>query len=266
MGNSKKQGFQVIGTALRKVDATAKVTGATKFADDLFLPRMLYAKLLRSPHPHARIVRIDPSRALALAGVKAVLTGKDLPIPFGILPVSQDEHALALDKTRFVGDPVAGVAAVSEEIATAALDLIAVEYEPLRPVTDALDAVEHPEPRIHDYGDSGNLHKLIDLEFGDVEAGFAAADVVREDLLFFDGNTHLPMEQHAAVADWSADGKLTLWSATQTPHYVHRALAQVLELAPAKIRVIATPNGGAFGGKSDPFSHEIVVAKLAMLT
>ncbi len=258
--------LRVVGKALRKLDATAKVLGVTKFADDLSLPRMLYCKLLRSPHPHARIVRIDAARALALSGVKAVLTGKDLPIPFGILPVSQDEHALALDKARFVGDPVAGVAAVSEEVATAALDLIAVEYEPLRPIRDHLDAVEHPEPRIHDYGDHGNLHKLINLEFGDVEAGFAEAELVREDLLFFEGNTHLPMEQHAALADWSPDGKLTLWSSTQTPHYVHRALAKVLELPPARVRVIATTNGGAFGGKSDPFSHEIVVAKLAMLT
>src|SRR5256712_1469124 len=258
--------LRVVGKALRKVDATAKVLGVTKFADDLSLPRMLYSKLLRSPHPHARIVRVDAAQALALPGVKAVLTGKDLPIPFGILPVSQDEHALALDKARFVGDPVAGVAAVSEEVATAALDLIAVEYEPLRPIRDHLDAVEHPEPRIHDYGDHGNLHKLINLEFGELEAGFADADVVREDLLFFEGNTHLPMEQHAALADWSPDGKLTLWSSTQTPHYVHRALANVLELAPARVRVIATPNGGGFGGKSDPFSHEIVVAKLAMVT
>src|SRR5437870_12819448 len=260
--------FRVVGNALRKVDATAKVTGVTKFADDLFLPRMLYAKLVRRPHARARILRLDTARAVALAGVKVVLTGKDLPIPFGILPVSQDEHALALDKVRFVGDPVAAVAAGSEETATAALELIDVTYEALRPVTDAADAVAHPEPRIHDYGDGGNLHKLIDLEFGDVAEGFAEADLVREDLLFFEGSTHLPMEQHAAVADWSPlpDGKLTLWSSTQTPHYVHRALAKVLELAPAKIRVVATPNGGGFGGKSDPFSHEIVVAKLAMLT
>jgi 4-hydroxybenzoyl-CoA reductase subunit alpha len=262
----KAAALRVVGRALRKVDATAKVTGATKFADDLALPRMLYAKLFRSPHPHARIVSIDTSKAAALPGVKAVLTGPDLPIPFGILPVSQDEHTLALDKVRFVGDPIAAVAALSEEIATEASNLIDVTYEPLRAVTDAEDAVAHPEPRVHDYGDGGNLHKLINLEFGDVEEGFAAADLVREDLLFFEGNTHLPMEQHAAVADWSPDGKLTLWSATQTPHYVHRALAKVLELAPAKIRVIATPNGGAFGGKSDPFSHEIVVAKLAMMT
>jgi 4-hydroxybenzoyl-CoA reductase alpha subunit len=267
VGRSDGQ-LRVVGKAIRKVDATAKVTGATRFADDLFLPRMLYAKLLRSPHPHARITGIETAKAQALPGVKAVLTGRDLPIPFGILPVSQDEHALAIDKVRFVGDPVAGVAAASEEIATAALDLIDVRYESLRPITDAEDAITHPEPRIHDYGDGGNLHKLVNLEFGDVAEGFAEADLVREDLLFFEGSTHLPMEQHAAVADWSPlpDGKLTLWSSTQTPHYVHRALAKVLELAPAKIRVVATPNGGGFGGKSDPFSHEIVVAKLAMLT
>jgi 4-hydroxybenzoyl-CoA reductase alpha subunit len=227
---------------------------------------MLFCKLLRSPHPHARILSVEGSKALALQGVKAVLTGADLPIPFGILPVSQDEHALALDKVRFVGDPVAAVAAVSEEIATEALDLITVGYEPLAAISSAEEAIARPEPRIHDYGDHGNLHKLISLEFGDVAAGFAEADLVREDLFFFEGSTHLPMEQHAALADWSPDGKVTLWSATQTPHYVHRALAKVLELPPAKIRVIATPNGGAFGGKSDPFSHEIVVAKLAMLT
>src|SRR5438445_7746 len=244
MGTSKKTAterrpseLRVVGRALRKVDATSKVTGATRFADDLFLPRMLYAKLLRSPHPHARIVSIDPSAARSLPGVKAVLTGPDLPIPFGILPVSQDEHALALDKVRFVGDPVAAVAATSEEAAAAALAHIAVRYEPLRPVTDALDALAHPEPRIHDYGDLGNLHKLIHLEFGDVEESFRDADLVREDTFFFEGSTHLPMEQHAAMADWSADGKLTLWSSTQTPHYVHRALAQVLEHSRTSLRV-----------------------------
>ncbi|HEX4574411.1 MAG TPA: molybdopterin cofactor-binding domain-containing protein [Gemmatimonadales bacterium] len=261
-----RRALRLVGKAHRKVDAAAKVTGATKFADDLALPRMLYARLLRSPHPHARLGRIDTARARALPGVKAVLTGQDLQIPFGILPVSQDEHALALQTARFVGDPVAAVAAVSEEIATAALDLIAVDYQPLRAMTDAVDAIRHPEPQLHAYADTGNLHKLVDLEFGDVEAGFADADLVREDLMFFEGSTHLPMEQHAALADWSPDGKLTLWSSTQTPHYVHRALAQVLELEPAQIRVIATPNGGGFGGKSDPFSHEIVVAKLAMVT
>ena len=217
---------RIIGKALRKVDAVAKVTGATKFADDFAFPRMLYGKLLRSTQPHARIVSVDASAANRLDGVHAVLTGADLPIPFGILPVSQDEHALCVEKVRFIGDPVAAVAATSEEIATAALDLIKVVYEPLRSFESAEDAVAHPEPRIHDYGDTGNLHKLIDLEFGDADAGIADGDLVREDLFFFEGNTHLPMEQHAALAQWSPDGKLTLWSSTQTPHYVHRALAK----------------------------------------
>jgi 4-hydroxybenzoyl-CoA reductase alpha subunit len=263
---SRKTGRRVIGKALRKVDAVAKVTGATKFADDLAFPRMLYCKLLRSTQPHARIVSVDASAAAQYPGVQAILTGKDLPIPFGILPVSQDEHTLCVDKVRFIGDPVAAVAATTEEAATAALDHIKVVYEPLKSFASAAEAVEHPEPRIHDYGDTGNLHKLIDLEFGDAAEGIAAGDIVREDLFFFEGNTHLPMEQHAAVATWSPDGKVTLWSSTQTPHYVHRALAKVLELPPARIRVIATPNGGGFGGKSDPFSHEIAVAKLAMIT
>src|SRR4051812_45590304 len=173
-------GRRIIGKALRKIDAVSKVTGATKFADDLAFPRMLYGKLLRSTQPHARIVSIDTSAASRLAGVQAVLTGKDLPIPFGILPVSQDEHALCLDKVRFIGDPVAAVAATTEETATAALYLINVEYEPLKSFASAEEAIAHPEPRIHDYGDAGNLHKLIDLQFGDAEAGIAEGDLVRE--------------------------------------------------------------------------------------
>ena len=259
----------VIGTARRKVDATAKVTGETRFADDLFLPRMLWCKLLRSREPHAKIVRIDTSRALRHPGVVAVLTGRDLPIPFGILPISQDEHALCPDRVRFVGDPVAAVAALDEDAATDACDLIEVEYEKLTPiesVEDALASGDTPDERIHDYGDAGNVHKHIALEFGNVDAEMATADHVRDDIFFFEGNTHLPMEQHASLAQWSPDGKVTVWSSTQTPHYLHRALAKVLEMPAAHVRVIATPNGGGFGGKSDPFNHEIVVAAFARLT
>src|SRR6185369_16289404 len=108
--------------------------------------------------------------------------------------------------------------------------------------------------------------KKVSLEFGDVEEGFSEADLIREDVFFYEGNTHLPMEQHSAVAHFDSDEKITLWSSTQTPHYVHRALAKVLGLAASHIRVIATPNGGGFGGKSDPFNHEVVVCKLAMIT
>jgi 4-hydroxybenzoyl-CoA reductase alpha subunit len=227
---------------------------------------MLFAKLLRSPVPHALIKRIDVSRALKLPGVVAVLTGPDLPIPYGILPVSQDEHTLCIDKVRFIGDPVAAVAAIDEDTAFDALDLIEVEYERLKSISTIEEGVFVDEPRIHDYGDSGNIHKRVSLEFGDVEEGFEEADLVREDVFFYEGNTHLPLEQHAALAHFDPDQKLCLWSATQTPHYVHRALAKVLELPASHIRVIATPNGGGFGGKSDPFNHEIAVAKLAMIT
>jgi 4-hydroxybenzoyl-CoA reductase alpha subunit len=263
---SVDKNLNVVGKPYRKVDARAKCVGQTKFADDIVLPRMLYCKLLRSHLPHALIKSIDVSKALALPGVFAVVTGKDFPIPYGILPVSQDEHALSVDKVRFIGDPVAAVAAIDEDVAFDAMNLIEVEYEPLETISSIDEAVLIDEPRIHDYGDSGNIHKKVSLEFGNVEDGFAEADLVREDTFFYEGNTHLPLEQHAAVAHFDSDGKITLWSSTQTPHYVHRALAKVLGLPASHIRVIATPNGGGFGGKSDPFNHEVVVCKLSMLT
>ncbi|HLA10905.1 MAG TPA: molybdopterin cofactor-binding domain-containing protein [Pyrinomonadaceae bacterium] len=263
---SKNGDLNVVGKPFRKVDARAKCVGQTKFADDIFLPRMLYCKMLRSHEPHALIKKIDTSKAEKLPGVIAILTGKELPIPYGILPVSQDEHALCIDKVRFIGDPVAAVAAVDEDVAFDAMNLIVVEYVRLNTISTIEEALLIEEPRIHEYGDGGNVHKKVSLEFGDVQQGFRDADLIREDTFFYEGNTHLPMEQHAAVAHFDADGKLTLWSSTQTPHYVHRALAKVLEMPASHIRVIATPNGGGFGGKSDPFNHEIVVAKLAIMT
>ena len=259
--------FSVVGKSLPKIDAWAKVAGETKFADDLTLPRMAHGKLLRSPHPHARITRIDTARARSLLGVYAVITGQDLPrVKFGILPVSQDEEALCVEKVRLVGDAVAAVAAVDEETAERAAELIEVEYEPLRSLMSIEESLAHPEVRIHEYGDGPNVHKAVSLQFGDVDAAFSQADLVREDVFYFEGNTHLPMEQHSAVAHWGADGKLTLWSSTQTPHYVHRLLAKILDLPQAHIRVIAAPVGGGFGGKLDAFAHEIVACKLSQLT
>ncbi len=228
---------------------------------------MAYAKLLRSPHAHAAIRSIDTTRARAVPGVYGVITGADLPpVKFGILPVSQDEEALCRDKVRLVGDAVAAVAAVDEETAERACELIEVAYEPLPALMSIEDSLAHPEVRIHEYGDGPNVHKSVALQFGDVEAAFARAALVREDVFFFEGNTHLPMEQHAALASWGADGKLTLWSSTQTPHYVHRLLAKILDLPAAHIRVIATPVGGGFGGKLDPFAHEIAACKLSQIT
>ena len=127
------------------------------------------------------------------------------------------------------------------------------------------DSLNTPEPRIHDYGDEGNVHKKVSLQFGDVDGALAAADHVFDDVFFFEGNTHLPIEQHATVAMKDPDGKLVVHSSTQTPHYLHRALAKALAMSAAHIRVIATPNGGGFGGKSDPFNHEVVVARAALM-
>jgi 4-hydroxybenzoyl-CoA reductase alpha subunit len=257
--------MNVLGKARRRVDGRAKVTGQTRFADDVVLPRMLHMKLLRSPHPHALIKSIDTEKAKAHPGVHLVLTGKDFPVTFGILPVSQDEYPLAPEHVRYVGDPVAAVVAKDEQTASEALDLIEVSYSPLKTISSPEEALQNPEPRIHAYSELGNMHRLQAFEFGDVEESLKKSDHVFEDLFFYEGNTHLPIEQHAALAAIDGEGKLTLWSSTQVPHYVHRSLARVLQLAPTKIRVIATPNGGGFGGKCDVCNHEMVAAKAAVV-
>ncbi len=257
--------LDVIGKPRRRVDGRAKVTGLTRFADDVMLPRMLHCKLLRSPHPHAAIESIDVSRARAYPGVHLVLTGKDFPVTFGILPVTQDEYPLAPERVRYVGDPVAAVIARDEQTAFEALDLIDVKYQPLKTISDPEEALATPEPRIQSYGEQGNIHRLQAFEFGDVNEAFARADHVFEDVFFYQGNTHLPIEQHASVAAVDGEGKLTLWSSTQVPHYIHRALANALQIPPAHVRVIACPNGGGFGGKCDLHNHEIVVSKAAIL-
>ena len=258
--------FRQVGRAARKVDGLAKATGTAVYTDDIALPGMLHAKTLRSPHAHARVLAVDASAALALPGVRAVITGRDLPVRFGIIPWTQDETALAVDKVRFIGDPVAAVAALDEDTANAALKLIRVEYEPLHAYLDPFESLERRDPQIHEDRKDGNVSKHVDLAFGDVDAALASADAVVEDDYFFHGTTHAPIEPHCALARHDADGVLTVWSSTQITHYVHRALARVLGLPAHLIRVIQPCLGGAFGGKSDPFSLEFCVAKLAMLT
>ena len=257
--------MKVIGKPRRRVDGRAKVTGLTRFADDLLLPRMLHLKLLRSREAHALIASIDVSRAQAHPGVHLVLTGRDFPVTFGILPITQDEYPLAPEHVRYVGDPVAAVIAKDEQTAAEALDLIDVRYTPLDTISTPEEALAKAEPRIHAYSERGNIHRLQAFQFGDADAAIAASDHVFEDLFFYEGNTHLPIEQHACVAAVDADGKLTVWSSTQVPHYVHRSLARVLQKPAAHIRVIATPNGGGFGGKCDVCNHEMVAAKAAVM-
>jgi 4-hydroxybenzoyl-CoA reductase alpha subunit len=239
--------------------------GGARYTDDIKLPGMLHGKILRSPHPHARIRSIDARRALALPGVHAVITGADMPVRFGIIPWTPDEYPLALEVARFVGDGVAAVAAVDELTATQALRHIDVDYEVLPFVTDPREALRRPEVGLGKRG-RDNISKVVELDFGDVAGAMAASDVVSEGDYYFEGSAHAPIEMHCAIGQLDKEGLLTVWSATQVPHYLHRELSRVLQLSPARIRVIQPPVGAAFGGKSEPFDLEFCVAKLAMLT
>jgi 4-hydroxybenzoyl-CoA reductase alpha subunit len=215
-------------------------------------------------------VSIDTSAADALPGVFATVTGVEMPTPYGIIPWTPDEQALATEKVRYIGDAVAAVAAVDEDTANRAAELIRVEYELLPAILTTDEALGHPENPIHapqKEGWNGNISKKVKLEFGDVEAGLAKADVVVEGEYFFEGTTHTPIEPHCAIGLWEEGGagvgRLTVWSSTQVPHYLHRELSKVLELDPARIRVVQPPVGGGFGGKSEPFDLEFCVARLA---
>ena len=263
---SSSQKLSVIGRRLRKVDGLKKATGEAIYADDIQLPRMLHCKILRSPHAHARIKRIDFARCLAHPGVVAVLEGKEIPTRYGVIPWTPDEQALAADKARFIGDEAAAVAAVDELAAEEALELIDVEYEILPALIDPEDALREERNKIHESSKHGNISKHVELAFGDVGGGFARSAAVADQAFFYEGSTHTPIEPHCAIGHYDSSGNLTVWSSTQIPHYVHRELARVLELPEAQIRVIQPFLGGAFGGKSDPFSLEFVVAKLSMKT
>ena len=261
----------VIGQRLRKTDGLAKSTGRARYTDDISLPGMLHGKILRSPHPHARILSIDTSGAETMAGVHAVVTGAAMPRSYGIIPWTPDEQALATDRVRYVGDAVAAVAAEDEDTANYALEAIRVEYEELEPILDPREAERRTDVQIHDPkkpGHNGNITKVVKLDFGEVDGEMASADVVIEGDYFFEGSTHTPIEPHCAVGLWEEGGiagtRLTVWSSTQVPHYLHRELARVLELEAARIRVIQPAVGGGFGGKSEPFDLEFCVAKLAM--
>lgn len=257
--------LRIIGKPRTKIDAIAKVTGAAKYGDDMILPRMGYGKLLRSTQPHARIRGIDISRALALPGVLAVITGRDLPTHYGVLPNNQDETALAMERVRYIGEPVAAVAALDEQTAELACELIEIEYEPITPLLTLEDALAPGALPIHAWTRVPNAHKIVSLEFGDVEAAFSRADHVREDTFYYEGSSHVPLETHAVIAQFEGE-HLTLWSGTQVPHYVQRALAQVLNIPHGHVRVILPTIGGAFGGKSEPLSFEFCASELSRRT
>jgi len=245
----------VVGTSVPRYDAPDKVTGRAVYTADMRLPGMLHGKILTSRVAHGLIKRIDTSKARALEGVLDVLTGADVPdTRYGVSPARYDEHILAKERVRYVGDEVAAVVAVDEETAERAIRLIEVEYEELPAVFDPEEALADGAPVIHPENPryANNVNTRVQWAFGDVEAGFAEADLVREQRFVGNRTFQAPIEPHASLARWEHHGeKLTLWSSTQVPHYVQHMLARTLGIAQGKIRVIRPAVGGGFGGKAE---------------
>lgn len=260
----KPNDWNIIQTSPISKGVVEKATGQAKYTGDLVLPNMLFGAILRSPLAHARIRSIDVSRAKRLPGVKTVLTGKDVSqVKFGHSPARYDETALALEKVRYVGDEVAAVAAVDEQTAREALDLIKVDYEELPVVLDALEAMQEGAPILHpEY--PRNICQEVHNGSGDTEKAFAQSYIVRTDRFMNRKTDGAPLEAQSCLAAFDLNGNLTLWTSTQVSHYVQRAVAMVLEMPIEKVRVIAPNVGGAFGVKASACSHEMISCMLAM--
>jgi CO/xanthine dehydrogenase Mo-binding subunit len=260
----------LIGKSVPRIDGVEKVTGSATFAADIKLPGMLYAKMLLSPHAHAKIVKIDIDRAKRLPGVKAILTGRDLPYRVGLYMV--DKPILADGKARYCGEPVAAVAATSEEIAHEAVRLIEVEYDLLEPVLDAREAAKPGAPLVHEFLHTyqcvkgvfcpvkhTNVANHFRLRKGDTEAGFSRCHKVIENTFYAPQVQHAPLETHASMAHWKPNGNIEIWTSAQSPFAVRHLLSAALDISQARIRVIVPHVGGAFGGKAGIHLEPLVV-------
>jgi 4-hydroxybenzoyl-CoA reductase subunit alpha len=257
--------YAVIGKSVPKIDGRAKVTGQAKYTGDLRFPNMLVGKILGSPHPHARILRIDTSEAEKLPGVKAVITHKDVPrLKYGISPARWDENIFCIDKVRFVGDKVAAVAALDEDTVYKALKLIKVDYELLPAVFDPVEALAEGAPLVHEEFPR-NINVEIHQNFGDVEKAFSQAHYVRTDRFVGQRTYQCPIEPHSAISIWEG-GKLTVYSSTQSPHYFQYYIARQFGLPMGDVRVVKTYVGGGFGGKLEPTGLEFAGAVLSRMT
>jgi 4-hydroxybenzoyl-CoA reductase alpha subunit len=263
----KKYTYSVINTPVHNIDGIAKITGRAEYTFDITLPRMLHGKILRSSYPHAEILNIDTSKAERLRGVKAVLTGKDtLGKKQGIWRRFKelcDEEILARDKVRYIGEPVAAVAAIDEDTAEEALDLIEVEYKPLPGVFEPLEAIKEGAPQLHEHAER-NINVTRHIEWGDVDDGFQKADYVREDWFRCSSQAHVCMETHCAVADYIPEGKLTVYTSTQSHYYIKVLLAEILGLRENDVRVISRYTGGGFGSKFELDSSQFCSSLLSM--
>ncbi len=264
----------IIGENIARVDALDKVAGAAKFTDDLqFGPGLLYGRLVRSPHPHARIKKIDTTQARALPGVKAVVTGADTPGYIGLY--LQDRHIFCVDRARYIGDPVAGVIATSEAIAEQACKLVEVEYEPLPAVFDPVEATKPDAPILHpDLGKytvanfifpkpGTNISNHFKVRKGDVDKAWAQCDVIVEGDFRVPQIQHVPIEPHIAVAQAEQSGKITLWASSQSPFAQRDLIAKTLHISQGDLRVVAPYIGGGFGSKAG-VSMEATAVVMAM--
>jgi 4-hydroxybenzoyl-CoA reductase subunit alpha len=262
--------YTEVGRSIPRLDGPLKVTGKLQYTGDLSLPRMAWAKILRSPHAHAKIKNIDFSKALELDGVLDVLTGKDFPIDYGIVAHSANEEVLARDKVRMWGEPVAAVCALTEEIAEQALDLIDVEYELLPVITDARKSEQFANESgilIHE-DKPGNIAHQGTQEYGDVDAILAETEAnggVVVEGEFYSCQYHQSfIEPQAALADFDVHkGKLHLWATCQVPHYTHQQVAKVLQMPLKDIRITVPLLGGGFGGKGVATTADFITAKFS---
>lgn len=258
--------FKFIGKRITNIRSGPKAIGQAVYTDDIKMPNMLYGKVLRSPFPHAKILHIETSLAKALPGVKAVITGQDIPrVKIGAFPTHTDHYELAIEKVRHQGEGVAVVAAIDEEIAQEAINLIKVDYKPLPAVFDPEEALKPGAPEVHEEVEN-NISASFVKSYGDVEKGFRESDYIREDTFRTAPINHAPLEPHGCVALWNSDGSVTVWIDTQAPFLLHRGLAKVLVLPDNKVRVIKTETGGGFGGKIEVITHIFASAFLSRLT
>jgi aerobic-type carbon monoxide dehydrogenase small subunit (CoxS/CutS family) len=253
-----------IGVNIRRIDAPSKVTGALRYAGDMVLPNMLHVQVLRSPHPHARIVSIDTTDAEALPGVEGIVTALDVPGKDGFGVFVNDQPLMAREKVRYVGEAIAAVAAEDIEAARRAIAKIRVEYELLPAVFDPDEAMREGAPVVHDSAPD-NLVKHIPIRKGDVEAGFAASDLIVEQTYETQQVEHAYLETEAGIAYVDHDGVVTVHSPSQNITHHRHMLARILNLPINKVRMIMSPVGGGFGGKEDMI-YQGMLALLAIKT
>ncbi len=258
-----KNELHIVGTRVVRSDSLAKVTGDARYTADITMPRMLIAKVLRSPYPHARIVHIDVSGALKAPGVKAAVSGLDTyGVKWGVFRYTQDHAMLPTDKVRYVGEDVAAVAAVDEEAALEGLSRIRVEYDVLPAVFDPFESMEDGAPGIHDeYDHNINIHIHIDV--GEVDKAMSGAFLVREDTFKAAGEAYAMMEPYAVVASY-ASGYLDLWMPNAGPHVRAKALSNLLRIPLNRVRIRRVNNGGAFGGRSEVAPGDMVASLLSI--